>query len=107
MAGWVVDMAGIPERFVPLSVLVASLVSLACQGKTPEAVDTPPCTVLLDEIDISPYAGVLAAYVDGEGLVDYAALKSDARLDAFLAQLNCLDPACMRGGTMHTRLPSG
>ncbi len=39
------------------------------------------------------YSAVLA-YVDGEGLVDYAGLKAEcAPLDAFVASLDALDPA--------------
>jgi hypothetical protein len=44
-------------------------------------------------VDPTPYAGVLADFVDDEGLVDYEALKEDPRLGQYLGQLACLDPA--------------
>jgi hypothetical protein len=45
-------------------------------------------------LDAGDYAAVLSAYVDGDGLVDYAGLKENrARLDAFARALAELDAA--------------
>lgn len=47
-----------------------------------------------ETIDYAPYAGVLAAYVNPEGYVDYRGLQQDrAPLDRFVRQLADLDPA--------------
>jgi hypothetical protein len=78
----------------PALLLLLGLVPLvACRGSAPVPSSPPVRVESVQRFDHSAFTAVLARYVNAQGLVDYAGLKRDAALDAYLAQLAAADPS--------------
>ncbi len=77
------------------SLLLALLVvpALACQASVPPSAPAPARVEAVQTFDHSAFTRVLARYVNARGLVDYAGLKRDHALDAYLAQLAAANPS--------------
>jgi len=88
------------KRSLALSPLLLSLLIVGCSSSASlvsEEVEAPAAEVAGSaevSIDYSPYAEVLATYVDADGLVDYEALQANrATLDEFVASLGAIAPS--------------
>jgi len=76
----------------PLLALLLATIVPATPSATATAILKPPASTM----DHSLLTAVLAAHVS-DGKVDYAALRSDERLDRYLAVLAATDPAGLTG----------
>lgn len=80
--------------FRPAFLQLLGLVPLvACRGSAPVPTSPPVRVETVQRFDHSAFTAVLARYVNAQGMVDYAGLKRDAALDAYLAQLAAADPS--------------